>query len=52
MDVWGDEEKLEDERDRRCENREKAKKKNFDKRVRGNKDTVLKALSGTHHFLV
>ena len=34
-EVWGDEDKLEDAKEKRVVNREKAKKKKFDKRVKG-----------------
>ena len=35
MEVWGDEDKLEAAREQRTVNKEKAKKKKFDKRVKG-----------------
>ena len=35
MEVWGDEDKLEEAKDQRTVNKEKAKKKKFDKRVKG-----------------
>ena len=35
MEVWGDEDKLEEAKEQRVVNKEKAKKKKFDKRVKG-----------------
>ena len=35
MEVWGDEDKLEAAREQRTVNKEKAKKKKFDKRAKG-----------------
>ena len=35
MEVWGDEEKLEEAREQRIIKNEKAKKKKFDKRIKG-----------------
>ena len=35
MDVWGDEEKLEEEKEKRSDNKEKAKRKKYEKRIKG-----------------
>ena len=35
MEVWGSEEKLEEAKDKRADNRDKAKQKKFDKKVKG-----------------
>ena len=35
MEIWENEDKLEEAREQRVENMEKAKKKKFDKRVKG-----------------
>ena len=35
LEVWGSDEKLEEEKERRLDNKEKVKKKKFDKKVKG-----------------
>lgn len=47
VEVWGDEEKLEEARDQRTANKEKAKQKKFDKRVKGRDETEVSC-----HFFI
>ncbi|XP_071104555.1 DNA repair protein complementing XP-A cells homolog [Haliotis cracherodii] len=52
MEVWGDEEKLEEQHEKRDQNREKSKQKKFDKRVKELRMAVRSSLwrkdSGSH----